>query len=167
MSDASTAWPLREPAVVLPTVPTSCTFPFMGFLASVASACSVLGGHGRSSHHSPPLALPSSKTGTRMWGEWACPSEPHPTSLYLAATVFLLLYSVLKATLQYGTGSVWLLGPMTPLGGNEAETQKMGGVPRLWEEHPGRQALCSPQRRCVSPAGRAFTWCSCHSLAGP
>lgn len=85
------------------------------------------------------------------------PSEPHPTSLYLAATVFLLLYSVLKATSRYCTGSVWLLGPATPLGGNEAEAQKTGGVPRLWKEHLGRQVLCSSQRRCMSPGGRAFT----------
>lgn len=147
MSDASTAWPLREPVRVLPTLPTSCTCPFMGFLASVASACSVSGGHGRSSHCSPPLALPSSKTGTRMW------SESHPTSL--AATVFLLLYSILKATSQYCTGSVGSLGLWHRW---VAVRQRLGK--RVGSLGCGRSTWagrhCAPPRR-VSPGGRAFT----------
>lgn len=100
---------LREALLVLPTMPISYTFPFMGFLALVASACfcSV----GTQKVH-PALTSPSptifQDRNQHMGGagskEWA-------------RLFFLLLYSILKVTLHYCAGSIWLVGPLRWLGG--------------------------------------------------
>lgn len=70
MSDASTAWPLREHALVFPTTSISYAFPFMGLLALVASACSVPGGIQDPDNTQPPLPYLPPVQGPGYGGSW-------------------------------------------------------------------------------------------------
>lgn len=68
-----------------------------------------------------------------------------------AGLLFLLLYSILKVTLHYCAGSIWLVGSVRWLGGYEAGAQK-DGVPGWWEEPLSWWAVC-PDRRCMCSGG--------------